>query len=217
MINYKGAIFDLDGTILSSLHVWDKINKDFFIGRKMHMPPDYVQNISSMSSMEVAVYTKELCELEETPEELLKLWETKALAEYKTRVRLKDGVREYFEFLKKNDIKMGIVTMCNPKLYMPCLKKNKIHDFFDVVIDTDAFAKNKNFPDIYEHCAEKMGLKPSEVIVFEDIIQAIKSAQGAGMHVYAVYDAHSREDFDEIIKISDGYITDFREMINTNS
>ena len=30
MLDFKGAIFDLDGTLLDSMKVWDEVDKEFF-------------------------------------------------------------------------------------------------------------------------------------------------------------------------------------------
>ena len=41
MKQYKGAIFDLDGTLLDSMRVWDDIDVAFLKKRGLEVPPDY--------------------------------------------------------------------------------------------------------------------------------------------------------------------------------
>ena len=41
MKQYKGAIFDLDGTLLDSMWVWDDIDVAFLKKRGLEVPPDY--------------------------------------------------------------------------------------------------------------------------------------------------------------------------------
>ena len=47
----KGVIFDLDGTILDSSWVWEKIDKEFLGGRGIPVPDDYVENIAHLVFM----------------------------------------------------------------------------------------------------------------------------------------------------------------------
>lgn len=37
----KGAIFDLDGTLLDSMWVWNQVDIDFLGKRGFDVPPDY--------------------------------------------------------------------------------------------------------------------------------------------------------------------------------
>ena len=39
----KGAIFDLDGTLLDSMGVWDQVDVDFLAKRGFEVPDDYMQ------------------------------------------------------------------------------------------------------------------------------------------------------------------------------
>ena len=39
----KGAIFDLDGTLLDSMGVWDQVDVDFLAKRGFEVPDDYIQ------------------------------------------------------------------------------------------------------------------------------------------------------------------------------
>ena len=45
----KGAIFDLDGTLLDSMGVWDQVDVDFLAKRGIEVPDDYMQKVSARS------------------------------------------------------------------------------------------------------------------------------------------------------------------------
>ena len=61
-------------------------------------------------------------------------------------------------------------------------------DCFDVFTDTRDDARDKNFPDIYLLCAEKLGSNSANSIVFEDVLKGVKSSVSAGFNTTAVYD-----------------------------
>ena len=42
MFDFKGAIFDLDGTLIDSMDVWEKIDLKFLQKRNITMPKDYI-------------------------------------------------------------------------------------------------------------------------------------------------------------------------------
>ena len=69
MIPFKGAIFDLDGTLLDSLYVWRKVDERFFGVRRIEVPGDYSRAVSGMSFGETVAYTIQRFGLKETPEE----------------------------------------------------------------------------------------------------------------------------------------------------
>ena len=48
--NYQCAIFDLDGTLLDSTWVWEKIDIDFLAKRGIAVPADYMQEIDRKST-----------------------------------------------------------------------------------------------------------------------------------------------------------------------
>ena len=59
MKEIKGAIFDLDGTVLDSMGLWHKVDVTFFKNRNMPVPEGYIQAISPLGTYKAAVYTKE--------------------------------------------------------------------------------------------------------------------------------------------------------------
>lgn len=212
MPEIKAAIFDLDGTLIDSMYVWEKVDIDFLTQRGIPVTKEYTDTVRSMFFETAAKYTINTYNLSESVEQIVQIWLNMAQHEYEFNVKLKKGVYQYLEFLKKNNIKLGIATSSNPYLTNPVLSHNKIADFFDQICYTSQVGKGKDFPDIYLYTAEKLGVSPSECIVFEDIPEGIQSAKQAGMKTVAVYDKSSVFHSETLKNIADKYIFDFSEM-----
>ena len=77
--NVQAAIFDLDGTLLDSLHVWEEIDEEFLQKRGLTVPDGYCECIASMGFLDAAAYAKERFHFPETPEEIVAEWNRMAI------------------------------------------------------------------------------------------------------------------------------------------
>ncbi|WP_251861482.1 HAD family phosphatase [Clostridium sp. Marseille-Q2269] len=210
-MDFKVAIFDLDGTILNSMDLWEEIDIEFLGKRGLAVPKDYINAICARSFEEAAEYTIELFDLKENVEDIIYEWNQMAIYKYSHEVRLRPFAREYLENLSKCGVKLSVATGLTYELFEPALKNNDVFHLFDYVCSVDDIGKGKQFPDIYMHAAKNLNVKPEECIVFEDVLNAIQSAKKAGMKTCGVYDKYSDEDKDVIQSIADKYIYDFNE------
>lgn len=213
MREFKGAIFDLDGTILDSMWVWKQVDINFLGKRGIEMPADYVKAISTLNLKTAAEYTIERFQLKETVEEVMDEWFQMAVKEYAEDVQLKSGAREYLAYLKAKGVKLAIATSSHEGLFLPCLENNEIYEFFDAIVTTMEVSRGKEFPDVYREAAERLHLKIEDCMVFEDIHMAVKAAKAGGFYVVAMEEEHSAPDREEIKRIADRYITNFEEMM----
>ena len=213
-MDFQCAIFDLDGTLINSTGVWNKVDEDFFNRRNVIMPPEFPQVIKTHTLMSGAVYIKDRLSLPESPEDIVKEWHDAAVYAYHNDVRVKPYVKELLELLKNSyGYKIGLATSNTHELYDQCLINNGIYDYFDSFTQSDEVERLKGFPDIYEKSAERMGVPKEECIVFEDVYQAVKGARMGNFFTVAVEDSASADDREEIIKIADVYIRSFRELV----
>lgn len=209
----KGAIFDLDGTILASTWVWSGIDKDFLGGRGIAVPDDYAEKIISMSFEETARYTIERFSLKEKLEDVIAEWNHMAADAYAKKVKLKDGTKQLLEWLSAEGIKIGIATSNKAELFLPCLENNGISHYFHSYTETGDVTRGKEFPDVYIKEAEKLGLSPEECIVFEDIIPALKGAKSGGFATIGVEEEKWGYDREEFAKHCDYAITNLSQAI----
>ena len=89
----KGAIFDLDGTLLDSMGVWDQVDVDFLAKRGIEVPDDYMQKVAAMQFRQIAEYTIARFGLSDTPEALMEEWDHMARVMYATVVEAKPYAR----------------------------------------------------------------------------------------------------------------------------
>ena len=81
----------------------------------------------------------------------------------------------------------------------------------DVVSVDDAGDVGKTEPDVYLLAASRLGIKPSDCTVFEDLLVGMRSAKSVGMHVWAMHDDSSDADWPEICDLADGVMFDFHD------
>ena len=83
----KAAIFDLDGTLLDSMGVWDQVDIDFLTKRGIEVPADYMGKVAAMQFRQIAEYTIARFGLPDTPEALMQEWDDMVRVAYSTVVR----------------------------------------------------------------------------------------------------------------------------------
>ena len=213
MLNFKGAIFDLDGTLLDSMGVWKQIDIQFLAKRGLKVPDDYIQAITPMGFHEAAEYTIRRFGLEENSADIMDEWNKMSIDAYSNDIPLKPYGKEYLLFLKKRGVSLAVATASSESLYVPALKNNGIYDLFDAFTTVNEVKRGKGFPDIYWKSVEKLGLAPGDCAVFEDIYAGLKGAKNGGFFAVGVQDAYSDYEKDKIIEISDRYIHDFGELL----
>ncbi|MBE6717791.1 MAG: HAD family phosphatase [Ruminococcaceae bacterium] len=211
----KGAIFDLDGTLLDSMFIWDTIGEDYLrtLGKEPH--ENLKETFMMLTLEEAAEYYREHYGVTLSVKEIVDGVNAMVEDIYRTKVMSKSGVTDYLRWLKENGVKMCIATVTDRYLVEETLERLGIRHYFFEIFTCAEVGFGKDKPIIYRKALEHLGTAKEETCVFEDSLFALKTAKADGFHTVGVYDRHENRQ-DELKNLADYYIWDFADPILKN-
>lgn len=210
----KAVIFDLDGTLVDSMWMWKSIDIEFLEARNLSYPEKLQDEIEGMSFSETIRYFKNRFHLPDPEEKLQEILNHMALDKYRYEVPLKDGAKNFLQYLKENNIKTGIATSNSRFLLEAVSKAHNLTNYIDCFLTADDVKKGKPAPDVFLTAAQKLSIHPKDCLVFEDIPNGIVAGKSAGMEVCAIEDAFSYDMIDKKKKLADFYIKSYDQVLN---
>lgn len=210
----KAVIFDLDGTLVDSMWMWNAIDVEFLARYGLECPEDLQGAIQGMSFSETAVYFNKRFSLGDSPEQIKEAWVEMSIDKYRKEVPLKPGAREFLDYVKSLGLAAGIATSNGRAMVDAVLDALDIGGYFKAVVTACEVAAGKPAPDIYLDVARRLHVEPADCVVFEDIPEGIMAGRRAGMAVIAVEDAFSMDLILEKKRLADGYIKDYYELLD---
>ncbi len=217
--NIKGAIFDLDGTLLDSMSVWRDMAADYLKSQNVTPKEDLFDVVRAMSLADTVVYFRDEYGISKTDEKMMAEINSNVEHFYNNVAANKDYVIKYLELLQQKGIKMCIATATDRYLVEPAIKRNGLDKFFDKIFTCTEVGAGKDTPEIFLAALDYLGTPIEDTYVFEDSLFAIKTAKKAGFPIVGVYDRFSDYHIDEVKAASNIFINGFDELIkitNTN-
>jgi len=215
-MNIKAAIFDMDGTLVDSLMLWDVLWSTFgdkYLNDKSFSPSvEDDKKVRTLTLKDAMLLIHNNYKLGESGEELLSLANGIMNDFYANRVELKDGVRVFLEHCKNNGVKMCIASATAPELIDVALEHCDIGKYFLKVFSCGVIGKGKDKPDIFLQAIEFLGAELKETWMFEDSLTAIETATKIGMPTVGIYDRYNFGQ-DRIKKIVTNYIAEGETLL----
>ena len=212
----KGVIFDIDGTLLDSMPLWNNLGERYLqkLGFTEEETEGLSQRVSAMPFVEGIRYIKKAYTLNLEEERIREQLQEMIAGAYRDEINLKAGAKEYLQFLKERGIPCILATAGEASLAKAALKRLKVWEEFQDLLLCEEFNTSKLEAKIYRLAMERLSLsKPEEVLVCEDVLHAVKSAKQAGFQVCGILDEANREDWEKIQKIADFTAKDFYELV----
>ena len=208
----KGAIFDLDGTLLDSMFIWDTIGEEYLrsLGKEPH--EDLKETFMTLTLEEAAEYYREHYGVTLSVKEIVDGVNAMVEQTYRTKVTLKPGISEYLAWLKENGVRMCVATVTDRYLVEETLERLGVRHYFLEIFTCAEVGFGKDKPIIYQKALEHLGTDKSDTYVFEDLPFALNTAKTDGFPTVGVYDRHEAHQ-DELKELSDYYVLDFTDPI----
>lgn len=201
-----GVIFDIDGTVLDSMSIWDKAAEMFLNSIGIEAEKGLGKTMFSMSMTAGAEFLKDRYLLNMDIDAIIAGINNTIKDFYFYQVQLKEGVEQFIKEMKQTGIKIVGATSSDRQVVETALERLDVMGSFERLFTCTEIGAGKGKPDIYLLAAEYMRTPPKDTWVFEDALYAIQTAKNAGFRTAGVYDASSIVNLDEIKKISDIYL-----------
>lgn len=211
------VIFDLDGTLIDSMWMWESIDVEYLKHYGIELPEDLQSSIEGKSFSETAIYFKQRFDLPDTIDEIKYTWNQMAWDKYLNEVPVKEGVMEFLEYLKAQRIPAGIATSNSRELVELIIEKHQLKGYFKSIRTSCEVDKGKPSPDIYLLVAKDLQVEPTRCLVFEDVLHGVMAGKNANMKVCAVYDEYSEKDREQKVRLADYYIHSIKEVLQDDN
>ncbi len=179
------VVFDLDGVIVDSEHVWNEARMRLAEERGGLWHAGAQRAMMGMSSTEWSRYMHEVIELPDPPEEISAEVVRRLSAIYREELPLIPGAVEAVRRLRAR-FRLGLASSSNRELIDLVLDLAGIAECFEATVSSEEVARGKPAPNVYLEVARLLELPPEDCAAIEDSENGILSARRAGMRVVAV-------------------------------
>lgn len=193
----KGAIFDMDGTLLDSLWGWEELwdwGGRKYLGIEGYRPDEAIDKaVRTMTLAGAMDYIHEHCGLGRDGQELVDHFDEILPGLYADRFMLKPGAKEFLDYCFEQGIPMVLASATAKHFIEIALDKRDIRKYFKAVLSCTDIGKGKEHPDIFLEALRVIGTDIEDTFVFEDSYVALETASAAGFKTVGVYDRYAFE------------------------
>lgn len=207
----EGAIFDLDGTLLDSLAVWDTLDEDYLRSLGVVPTEDLSQTFKSFSLYEAACYYQNVYGIQMTAQEIMDGIKAMVQRAYAEEIALKPDAAQFLKKLREKGIPMCVATAGERDLAEAVLERCGVRGCFSEIFTCTSVGCSKRDPEIYRQAQAHLGTPKNKTVVFEDALFALKTARADGFVTAAVYEPYE-QDQNEMRALCDFYLTSYRDF-----
>lgn len=175
-----GAIFDQDGLLFDTEVVFEK--SWLKAGAELGLPvtTDLTRRLSGCGKKELAAVIDDVFPGTDSLELVERAHRLAAESQLAMTPVVKPGAREMLEFCRAHGIRTAVASSSMRHLVDHNLGSTGLAGFFDAIVTGRDVVNGKPAPDIFLLAAERIGVPPSECVVFEDAFTGIRAAHAAG-------------------------------------
>lgn len=195
MTNAIALIFDMDGVIVDNMsfhvHTWKVFFEKYGF---VVSDEDFAQRFSGRTSKDILtdLFQKELSA--ETIDAYTEEKEGLYRELYRPYLQPVTGLMAFLENMKKQGVKLAVATSAPVSNADFTLNGLGISHYFEVITDASYVSIGKPDPQVYLLTAQRLGMTPSQCVVFEDSHSGIQAGLRASMKVIGVATTHTAEE-----------------------
>ncbi len=182
----EAVVFDLDGVIVDTEHVWDEVREQLSADWGGTYGPAAQRAMMGMSSGEWSQYMHDELGLDESPEEISAEVVRRMLARYRRELPLMPGAVAAIDRVAAAGLRLAVASSSNRPIIDVVLAQAEVAHLFAATVSSEEVARGKPAPDVYLEASRRLGVAPERCAAVEDSSNGLRSAAAAGMHVLAL-------------------------------
>lgn len=207
----RGAIFDVDGTLLDSMYIWDTIGESYLRSIGYEPRENLNEVFKNMSLHQAACYYQSEYGVTLSIDEIMNGVNAMLEQYYRYEVPLKPGVDKLLARLHQNGVKLCIATATDRYLVEAALNRCGVLSYFEGIFTCNEVGHGKDEPHIFEEALRFLGTERADTVVFDDALYAVRTAKRARFPVVAIYDIYEKEP-ERVRALADLYWDDYSQM-----
>ena len=206
----RGAIFDVDGTLLDSMPIWHTLGEDYLRSLGIEPRENLAETFKTFTLSESARYYQTHYGVTLSEEEIIAGVNRLVENFYRFQAPLRPGAAEFLARLDAQSIPMTIATATDRPLIEAALERCGVRRYFREILTCADVGCGKEQPRIYDRALQTLGTPRAQTWVFEDAFHAARTAHAAGFPVLGIFDPSEKEQ-SGLQQVSTVYLQDFRE------
>jgi len=185
----EAVVFDLDGILIDSEHVWDEVRQQLADERGGRWNDKASRDMMGMSSIEWSRYMRDVVGLTEEPEAISAEVVRRLEDRYRRELPLIPGAEQAVERLAAR-WPLALASSSNRELIDLVLESSGLGRYFEASVSSEEVARGKPAPDVFLEAARRLGVSPTSCAAVEDSENGIFAAKAAGMRTIAIPNPH---------------------------
>jgi HAD superfamily hydrolase (TIGR01509 family) len=183
----EAVIFDMDGVIVNSEPIYQKIEKEMFSELGIQVDADLYRTFVGLKTQEMWGIVVNRFHLAHHPADLDKEEEKRYLDSIyqKNGMLPVEGSIQLIRSVRNHGYLLALASSNSIRAIRAVMEKFKIDEYFSFVVSGDQVIKSKPDPEIFIKTAGLLRKEPENCLVIEDSSNGVNAARKAGMKCIA--------------------------------
>jgi HAD superfamily hydrolase (TIGR01509 family) len=181
----QAVVFDMDGVLVDSEPVWERVRRSFVADHGGHWAADAQDALMGMSTAEWSAYLSADLGVGVAPETVAAMVITAMAEAYREHLPLLPGAVDAVRELGAR-WPLAVASSSPRSLIETVLAAAGLRPAFAAVVSSEEVAAGKPAPDVYLAAAERLGFPGTACVAIEDSSNGLRAAAAAGCTVIAV-------------------------------